>query len=267
RLVQVERSNLLNNHLSPGLSILILSAVSCSVAGTLWSLVQAAALATWGTACDEAEVTFPVPGVAMARPSANLVHLHGPQCPYCCSLFPHRHQSSWLLYQHNEVSDTTKSSKESSEAGKGFLYLLTATDTVVCSVSASADVLAMLKAETKLSGIPEGNNMAFKCRGKPLFVFHRTQKETDQEVVLEVCQLRDPQHDLDCVKKPKWVILTGVCPCLGCVLIANSGDFHGYYCPCRRSHYDVSGRIRKGPSPPNLEVPSYEFTNDDMVVG
>lgn len=44
------------------------------------------------------------------------------------------------------------------------------------------------------------------------------------------------------------------------------GDFGGYYCPCHGSHYDGSGRIRKGPAPLNLEVPHYEFPDDDTVV-
>uniref|UniRef100_A0A8D2AH63 Cytochrome b-c1 complex subunit Rieske, mitochondrial n=1 Tax=Sciurus vulgaris TaxID=55149 RepID=A0A8D2AH63_SCIVU len=171
-------------------------------------------------------------------------------------------------YRRTEVLDSTKSSKESSEARKGFSYLVTATATVgvayaaknvvsqfVSSMSASADVLAMSKIEIKLSDIPEGKNMAFKWRGKPLFVRHRTKKEIDQEA-----------HDLDRVKKPEWVILIGVCTHLGCVPIANAGDFVGYYCPCHGSHYDASGRIRKGPAPLNLEVPSYEFTSDDIVI-
>jgi hypothetical protein len=46
----------------------------------------------------------------------------------------------------------------------------------------------------------------------------------------------------------------GVCTHLGCVPIANAGEFGGYYCPCHGSHYDASGRIRKGPAPLNLEV-------------
>ncbi|XP_007669666.2 cytochrome b-c1 complex subunit Rieske, mitochondrial isoform X1 [Ornithorhynchus anatinus] len=182
-------------------------------------------------------------------------------------------------YRRAEVSDSTKSSKDSSEARKGFSYLITATTTVgvayaaknvvsqfVSSMSASADVLAMSKIEIKLSDIPEGKNMAFKWRGKPLFVRHRTQKEIEQEGAVEVSQLRDPQHDLDRVKKPEWVILIGVCTHLGCVPIANAGDFGGYYCPCHGSHYDASGRIRKGPAPLNLEVPAYEFTGDDLVI-
>ncbi|NXT03942.1 UCRI protein, partial [Prunella fulvescens] len=70
-----------------------------------------------------------------------------------------------------------------------------------------ADVLALSKIEIKLSDIPEGKNMAFKWRGKPLFVRHRTQAEICQEAEVDVSQLRDPQHDLDRVKKPEWVIL------------------------------------------------------------
>ncbi|NXM61630.1 UCRI protein, partial [Illadopsis cleaveri] len=70
-----------------------------------------------------------------------------------------------------------------------------------------ADVLALSKIEIKLSDIPEGKNMAFKWRGKPLFVRHRTQAEISQEAQVDLSQLRDPQHDLDRVKKPEWVIL------------------------------------------------------------
>ncbi|NXQ20956.1 UCRI protein, partial [Peucedramus taeniatus] len=70
-----------------------------------------------------------------------------------------------------------------------------------------ADVLALSKIEIKLSDIPEGKNMTFKWRGKPLFVRHRTQAEISQEAEVDVSQLRDPQHDLDRVKKPEWVIL------------------------------------------------------------
>ncbi|NXP28222.1 UCRI protein, partial [Scytalopus superciliaris] len=182
-------------------------------------------------------------------------------------------------YRRQDVQDPTASSQSSSDSRKGFSYLVTATTCVatayaaknvvtqfISSLSASADVLALSKIEIKLSDIPEGKNMAFKWRGKPLFVRHRTQAEIKQEAEVDLAQLRDPQHDLDRVKKPEWVILVGVCTHLGCVPIANSGDFGGYYCPCHGSHYDASGRIRKGPAPLNLEVPTYQFIGDDTVV-
>lgn len=58
----------------------------------------------------------------------------------------------------------------------------------------------------------------------------------------------------------------GVCTHLGCVPIGESGDFGGWFCPCHGSHYDISGRARKGPAPLNLEIPSYSFPEEEKVV-
>ncbi|XP_001867379.2 cytochrome b-c1 complex subunit Rieske, mitochondrial isoform X2 [Culex quinquefasciatus] len=138
--------------------------------------------------------------------------------------------------------------------------------TFVSSMSASADVLAMAKIEIKLSDIPEGKSVTFKWRGKPLFIRHRTAAEISQEQAVATGTLRDPQTDAERVKNPEWLVVIGVCTHLGCVPIANAGDFGGYYCPCHGSHYDASGRIRKGPAPLNLEVPFYEFPEDNLVV-
>ena len=52
----------------------------------------------------------------------------------------------------------------------------------------------------------------------------------------------------------------------GCVPIPHVGDYGGYYCPCHGSHYDNSGRIRKGPAPLNMDVPVYEFPDEDSLV-
>jgi ubiquinol-cytochrome c reductase iron-sulfur subunit len=61
-------------------------------------------------------------------------------------------------------------------------------------------------------------------------------------------------------------LVTGVCTHLGCVPIGESGDFGGWFCPCHGSHYDISGRARKGPAPLNLEVPAYDFPEDEKVI-
>lgn len=136
----------------------------------------------------------------------------------------------------------------------------------VMTWSASQDVLALAKIEVKLGDIPEGKNMTFKWRGKPLFIRHRTAKEIDECNAVDPASLRDPQADSERVKEPEWLIILGVCTHLGCVPIANAGEFGGYYCPCHGSHYDASGRIRKGPAPLNLEVPYYEFPEEGLVV-
>ena len=60
------------------------------------------------------------------------------------------------------------------------------------------------------------------------------------------------QVDGDRVQKAEWLVALGSCTHLGCVPINGAGDFGGYFCPCHGSHYDASGRIRKGPAPLNL---------------
>ncbi|KAK3739779.1 hypothetical protein RRG08_028218 [Elysia crispata] len=137
---------------------------------------------------------------------------------------------------------------------------------IVGNLSPAADVVALAKVEVKLSDIPEGRSMKMKWRGKPLFIRHRTDEEIEAEAQVDISTLRHPETDLDRAKNPKFLILIGVCTHLGCVPIADAGDFGGYYCPCHGSHYDGSGRIRKGPAPFNLEVPPYEFLDENVVV-
>ncbi|KAF4513190.1 hypothetical protein G6O67_000492 [Ophiocordyceps sinensis] len=134
------------------------------------------------------------------------------------------------------------------------------------NMSVSADILAMAKVEVDLNAIPEGKNVIIKWRGKPVFVRHRTQDEIDQANKVNIASLRDPQSDEDRVKKPEWLVMLGVCTHLGCVPIGEAGDFGGWFCPCHGSHYDISGRIRKGPAPLNLEIPEYEFPEEGQLV-
>jgi ubiquinol-cytochrome c reductase iron-sulfur subunit len=78
--------------------------------------------------------------------------------------------------------------------------------------------------------------------------------------------VRGHDHGSDTWRGQILVVL-GVCTHLGCVPISNAGDFKGgWFCPCHGSHYDASGRIRKGPAPLNLEVPPYDFMDDGTKV-
>ena len=137
---------------------------------------------------------------------------------------------------------------------------------VVMSMNPAADVLAMANIEVDLTSIPEGQNLVVKWRGKPLFVRHRTAREIQEAVNDDNVPLRHAQKDAERAKNPKYLIVLGVCTHLGCVPMANAGDWKGYFCPCHGSHYDTSGRIRKGPAPLNLEVPPYTFVGDDKVI-
>jgi len=134
------------------------------------------------------------------------------------------------------------------------------------TLSASADVLAMANVEVNLSPIAEGTTQTLKYRGKPLFVRHRTPEEVAAAEGVNLAELKDPKPDSERVQRKEWLLVLGVCTHLGCVPISNSGDYNGWFCPCHGSHYDTSGRIRKGPAPLNLEVPDYKFTADDKVV-
>lgn len=135
----------------------------------------------------------------------------------------------------------------------------------VASMSASADVLAMASAEFELGEIPVGSAVTVKWRGKPVFIRHRTPEEISTEADVSMAHLRDQESDDDRTHKPEWLVVLGICTHLGCVPLGNAGDFNGWFCPCHGSHYDVSGRIRKGPAPLNLEIPPYKFIEDSKI--
>jgi len=182
-------------------------------------------------------------------------------------------------YRRSATKDPSSINRDSAERRQGFSYVLagglgvlgaysakSVVNQFVSSWSASQDVLALAKIEIKLDDIPEGKNMTFKWRGKPLFIRHRTAEEIEQCRQVDPASLRDPQSDDERVKNAEWLVILGVCTHLGCVPIANAGEFGGYYCPCHGSHYDASGRIRKGPAPLNLEVPEHEFMEDGLLI-
>lgn len=136
----------------------------------------------------------------------------------------------------------------------------------VASMSASADVLAMASAEFDLGDIAEGSTITVKWRGKPVFIRHRTAAEIATEAAVPMAHLRDQESDDDRVHKANWLVVLGICTHLGCVPLGNAGEFNGWFCPCHGSHYDVSGRIRKGPAPLNLEIPPYKFVEENKIL-
>ncbi|KAL4568094.1 hypothetical protein LXL04_023695 [Taraxacum kok-saghyz] len=136
----------------------------------------------------------------------------------------------------------------------------------VLSMSASKDVLALASLEVDLTSIEPGSTVTVKWRGKPVFIRRRTEDDVKLANSVDVASLRDPQEDAARVKDPEWLIVVGVCTHLGCIPLPNAGDFGGWFCPCHGSHYDISGRIRKGPAPYNLEVPTYSFMEDNKLL-
>ena len=178
-------------------------------------------------------------------------------------------QPDFSSYLNNRSQEKNRNFTYFMVGSMGLLGTVGAKSTVesfLSSLSASADVLAMAKVEVKLGAIPEGKNVIVKWQGKPVFIRHRTQDEIDEANEVKVASLRDPETDADRVKKPEWLVMLGICTHLGCVPIGEAGDFGGWFCPCHGSHYDISGRIRRGPAPLNLEIPAYDFTDDETLM-
>ena len=134
----------------------------------------------------------------------------------------------------------------------------------------AADTLALSSIEVDVSGIEEGQAITVEWRGKPVFIRHRTAAEIELAGQVNLDDLRDPEGDMDRVEKPEYLVIQGICTHLGCVPLGQKigevkGDYNGWFCPCHGSHYDTSGRIRKGPAPTNLEVPPYAFLSDNVI--
>ena len=77
--------------------------------------------------------------------------------------------------------------------------------------------------------------------------------------------LSDQNRTLNVVGE--WLVMMGVCTHLGCVPLGDgAGEFGGWFCPCHGSHYDSSGRIRRGPAPENLPIPVASFVDDSTIL-
>jgi len=141
---------------------------------------------------------------------------------------------------------------------------------LIDQMNPAADTLALASTEVDVSKIAEGQAITVTWRGKPVFIRHRTPDEIARANAIDSAELRDPEEDETRVQKPELLVVLGVCTHLGCVPLGQKtgevkGEYEGWFCPCHGSHYDTSGRIRKGPAPTNLEVPPYEFLSDAVI--
>ena len=171
-------------------------------------------------------------------------------------------------------SDTTNPDR------RDFLYIATgavgavavgaAAIPLIDQMNASRDTLAVAQIRVDISQIEVGQQLTVLWRGKPVFIRQRTQSDIDEAREEDWERLPDPQPDDARVKPdhPELLVMVGVCTHLGCVPLSDRGDYHGWFCPCHGSHYDTSGRIRKGPAPENLEVPQWVFVEgtDDNII-
>ncbi|MEE9389100.1 MAG: ubiquinol-cytochrome c reductase iron-sulfur subunit [Paracoccaceae bacterium] len=166
-------------------------------------------------------------------------------------------------------------------AGAGAVATGAAVWPLVNQMNPSADVKALSSIPVDISGIEPGTQLTVKWLGKPVFVRRRTDAEISAARAVDLADLPDgsarnangeDQADASDTNRTmdeagEWLVMMGVCTHLGCVPIGGeSGDFGGWFCPCHGSHYDTSGRIRKGPAPENLPVPVARFDGADTLI-
>jgi len=151
-------------------------------------------------------------------------------------------------------------------AGVGAVAAGAAVWPLIDQMNPSADVLALASTEVDLSGIAVGQSITVVWRGKPVFIRRRSADEIAEARSVGMDDLPDPQSDEDRVQKDEWLVMVGVCTHLGCVPLGEQGEYGGWFCPCHGSHYDTSGRIRKGPAPNNLVIPGYSFITDTKIL-
>lgn len=139
------------------------------------------------------------------------------------------------------------------------------------SMNPAADALALGATEVDLAPIALGQRITVTWRGRPVFITHRTPNQiAAAEKGNSASDLIDPATDQSRVQRPQWLIVVGVCTHLGCIPLGQTvtsphGDYGGWFCPCHGSQYDISGRVRRGPAPRNLEVPPYKFLTDTRI--
>jgi ubiquinol-cytochrome c reductase iron-sulfur subunit len=157
---------------------------------------------------------------------------------------------------------------------------------LIDALNPSADVLSLASIEVDLSGVEIGQRITVKWRGRPVFIWRRSEADVADARATPLEDLKDPvdrvsenpnhTQDMPALDRNRsvdeageWLVVVGVCTHLGCVPLGQGGqsvgDWGGWFCPCHGSHYDRSGRIRRGPAPRNLDIPPSAFIGDLLL--
>lgn len=189
------------------------------------------------------------------------------------------------MSEHNSNEGTL-----SEPTRRDFLYLTTGMAGAVGAAAVAwpfidqmrpdASTLALASIEVNVAALEPGMSLTVKWRGKPVFIRNRTPKEVEDANAVALSDLKDPiarnanlGADAEATGvdrsagegKENWIVMIGSCTHLGCVPLGQSGEFGGWFCPCHGSHYDTAGRIRKGPAPQNLAIPTFAFTSETVI--
>ena len=182
---------------------------------------------------------------------------------------------------------------------KGRRRFLVATTSVVGGIGAGFAAVPFLKSwmpsaraqavgapvEVNIGKLKEGQLLKVQWRGQTIGVLRRTQEMISGLTKVDE-MLVDPQsaaaeqpgyvHGEERALNPEILVVNMHCTHLGCVpqMIPQVGPqpFEenwqgGFYCPCHKSKFDLSGRVFKGvPAPANLKIPPYSFLDERTVM-
>lgn len=139
--------------------------------------------------------------------------------------------------------------------------------------------------EADFSKLEVGQKLDVEWRTQPIFIVKRSKTQLDTLSNM-TDRVKDPESN-DSVQpnfaknpyralKEETLILVGICTHLGCspkfypeiVPQAFDSDWKsGFYCPCHKSKFDISGRVFKDqPAAKNLVVPPYKYVGDNKVI-
>lgn len=150
----------------------------------------------------------------------------------------------------------------------------------------AADTLALGTTDVAVDQLNPGDEITVMFRSMPHFVRLRTEAEvaaarnedlgnlpdrlarnrnleesapaTDENRSAMSAAIAEGQS-VDETLRAALLVTSANCTHLGCVPTQGSGDYGAWFCPCHGSHYDTSGRIRRGPAPENLPIPPMTF--------
>jgi len=183
-------------------------------------------------------------------------------------------------------ADAGQETEQIDEERRDFIHIMTGATAaagvamfawpLIDQMNPALDTKALSSLDVDISKIPVGGEARVLVGGKPFLIRHRTEREIAKAREENDAQMRDPEPDQERLiagpdgnLRPEILVVSGACTHLGCVPVGpaqgNVGDYGGWYCPCHGSHYDTSGRIRKGPAPTNLPVPDYRYVSDSVI--
>ncbi len=188
------------------------------------------------------------------------------------------------------MSEHLTTSEAAEPTRRDFLYLTTGMAGAVGAVAVAwpfidqmrpdASTLALASIEVDVASLTPGMSLTVKWRGKPIFIRNRTPEEVKAAADVQLSDLKDPiarnanlPADAPATgadrsggkDKENWIVMVGTCTHLGCVPLGQAGEYNGWFCPCHGSVYDTAGRIRKGPAPQNLAIPTFSFLSDTKI--